>query len=274
MDLLAVNAVPRRRILLDKALAVLVDLLAVTAALAVVLLVFNVVVGLDIAPAALVAASLFSAALAMPFGALALLVGALTGRRGLAVAIPIGVAVVTFLVQTLAELADWLRPWRVLSPFHHAAVGDALSGNANVVGVVVLLCATGVDNSVHLFADTTRALPATDLDGRDLLVSCGAALHHLRVGFAALGWATMVRRLPDPAEPDHLAAVTFSRSRRPSRIAAPTAGASAPGRCPQIWYGCWSIGRRSTARSWCPPTIRATGSGSPQPSAPRRGSRE
>ncbi|MEO6084003.1 MAG: NAD(P)H nitroreductase [Umezawaea sp.] len=68
--------------------------------------------------------------------------------------------------------------------------------------------ATG-DSSVHLFADTERALPATDPDGRDLLISCGAALHHLRVGFAALGWATVVHRLPNPAEPDHLAAVTF-----------------------------------------------------------------
>jgi len=65
------------------------------------------------------------------------------------------------------------------------------------------------DSSVHLFADTDRTLPATDPDGRDLLVSCGAALHHLRVGFAALGWATTVHRLPNPAEPDHLAAVTF-----------------------------------------------------------------
>ena len=74
--------------------------------------------------------------------------------------------------------------------------------------------------SVHLFADRERHLSATDPDGRDLLVSCGAALHHLRVGFAALGWATMVRRLPDPADPDHLAAVTFfPRQASPDDIA-------------------------------------------------------
>lgn len=63
--------------------------------------------------------------------------------------------------------------------------------------------------SVHLFADRTRQVPATDPDGRDLVISCGAALHHLRVALAALGWHTIVRRIPNPAEPDHLAAVEF-----------------------------------------------------------------
>lgn len=63
------------------------------------------------------------------------------------------------------------------------------------------------DNSMHLFADPYRHLPITDPDGRDLLVSCGAALHHLRVAFAAVGWATTVHRVPNPAQPDHLAAV-------------------------------------------------------------------
>ncbi|WNV84811.1 Acg family FMN-binding oxidoreductase [Umezawaea sp. Da 62-37] len=66
------------------------------------------------------------------------------------------------------------------------------------------------DNSLHLFADRSRHLPATDPDGRDLLMSCGAALHHLRVGFAAAGWDTIVHRLPNPALPDHLAAVEFT----------------------------------------------------------------
>jgi nitroreductase len=63
------------------------------------------------------------------------------------------------------------------------------------------------DSTVHLMADRTRELPATDPDGRDLLLSCGAALHHLRVALAALGWAGDVHRIPNPAEPDHLAAL-------------------------------------------------------------------
>ena len=65
------------------------------------------------------------------------------------------------------------------------------------------------ENSVHLFADTSRMLPATDPDGRDLLLSCGATLHHLRVALAAQGWATIVTRLPNPNQPNHLAAIQF-----------------------------------------------------------------
>lgn len=65
-------------------------------------------------------------------------------------------------------------------------------------------------HSIHLYADPTRRLPETDPDERDLLVSCGAALHHLRVALAALGWSSRVHRLPNPAEPNHLAAIETS----------------------------------------------------------------
>jgi len=61
--------------------------------------------------------------------------------------------------------------------------------------------------SIHLMADPTRRLQIIDPDGRDLLLSCGAALHHLRISLAALGWRTTVHRIPNPRDPDHLAAV-------------------------------------------------------------------
>lgn len=60
--------------------------------------------------------------------------------------------------------------------------------------------------SLHLMADRTRWLRATDPDGRDLVMSCGAALHHLRVALAVHGWST-VDLLVDPAGRDHLAAL-------------------------------------------------------------------
>jgi nitroreductase len=63
------------------------------------------------------------------------------------------------------------------------------------------------DAGVHLYADFHRWLPATDSDGRDLVVSCGIVLHHLRVALAAAGVRAAVHRMPDPDRPDHLAAV-------------------------------------------------------------------
>lgn len=68
------------------------------------------------------------------------------------------------------------------------------------------------EESLHLYADQDRRLSETDPDGRDLLLSCGAALHHVRIGFAALGWQCEIHRLPNPAEPDHLASIELSQA--------------------------------------------------------------
>ena len=64
--------------------------------------------------------------------------------------------------------------------------------------------------SLHLYADPERQLPNTDPDGRDLILSCGTALHHCVVAFAAVGWRSKVTRLPNPAEPNHLASIELS----------------------------------------------------------------
>jgi nitroreductase len=62
-------------------------------------------------------------------------------------------------------------------------------------------------STVHLYGDLARWLPATDADGRDLVLSCGIVLHHLRIALAAAGIRASVHRVPNPDEPEHLAAV-------------------------------------------------------------------
>ncbi|MGE2715095.1 Acg family FMN-binding oxidoreductase [Mycolicibacterium litorale] len=64
---------------------------------------------------------------------------------------------------------------------------------------------------LKLFLDTDR-LVATDLSGREALLSCGAVLDHLRVAMAAVGWAVHVDRFPNPDDHRHLATVGFSPS--------------------------------------------------------------
>ena len=48
--------------------------------------------------------------------------------------------------------------------------------------------------ALELRADWSRQLIATDPDGHELLLSCGAALHHARVSLLAAGWRTSVDR--------------------------------------------------------------------------------
>jgi len=68
--------------------------------------------------------------------------------------------------------------------------------------------------SVHLMADRSRHLPACDPDERDLIIGCGAALHHLRTALASFGWHAEARLLPG-TDPDHLASVEMT-PREPS----------------------------------------------------------
>src|SRR5689334_15718765 len=64
------------------------------------------------------------------------------------------------------------------------------------------------DDAVELHADWNRHLVATDPDRRDLVLSCGAALHHLLVALAAQGVPARVERFPDAHDYGHLATVT------------------------------------------------------------------
>jgi nitroreductase len=95
-------------------------------------------------------------------------------------------------------------------------------------------------HSVHLYADLRRWLPATDADGRDLAVSCGAVLHHLRVALAAAGLAAEVHRLPNPDEEDHLAAITL-RPAAPAESDLGLARAVSARRTDRRRYGSWEV---------------------------------
>ena len=59
------------------------------------------------------------------------------------------------------------------------------------------------EHSLHLYSDPELHLPHTDPDARDMLLSCGAALNHCVVAFAALGWQSKVHRFPNPSDAHH-----------------------------------------------------------------------
>jgi hypothetical protein len=74
-------------------------------------------------------------------------------------------------------------------------------------------------DGADLYADHQRRLSVADPVGRELTISCGAALHHFQVAARAMGWAATVRRLPDAMAPALLAQVRLSPAVPPRRAA-------------------------------------------------------
>jgi len=98
------------------------------------------------------------------------------------------------------------------------------------------------DGVVELYADQGRRLSATDPDGRDLLISCGAALDHLVVTLAHAGLQATTLRFPDPENSAHLATVQVSGTRDAEAadgIPSPRSHRRRPG-CPVRPGSCWA----------------------------------
>lgn len=68
-------------------------------------------------------------------------------------------------------------------------------------------------NGLDLCADWSRRLPVVDPEHRELIMSCGAALMHLRLGIRYFGRADEVELLPDPRRPGVLARVRIGDPR-------------------------------------------------------------
>lgn len=69
------------------------------------------------------------------------------------------------------------------------------------------------NETLELFADRTRRLPVADPDGRNLVISCGAALHHAHEAGRVLGLGVRVEQEPAPEGSDLLARIHLSAGR-------------------------------------------------------------
>jgi hypothetical protein len=72
-------------------------------------------------------------------------------------------------------------------------------------------------SAVELRADPDRQLGQADPAGREMLISCGAALFGLRLGLRRLGFQPITEMLPDPAQPGLIARVRPGQRERASR---------------------------------------------------------
>ena len=142
LSLTATLPTTRWRIILDKSFA-----LAAQAFPAVLVTYLCVLVGrgfdLQVSGGALVGTSVAMLLLAVDFGALALLLGALTGSRGLALSVSSAAAAAAYLISSLAPAISWLHPFRFASPFYWALGNDPLQ-NDMPIGSALALGATAV----------------------------------------------------------------------------------------------------------------------------------
>jgi ABC-2 type transport system permease protein len=126
LDLLLSTPLSRTRIALEKLGAMCVELAALGLVLWLSLWIGARVFGMDVSVGHLAAATAALVLLAIVYGAVAFMLGAGTGRKGLAIGGAVALAVAAYLVNSLAALVDVLEPFQKASPFYHYAASDPL----------------------------------------------------------------------------------------------------------------------------------------------------
>ena len=114
LDLILVNPVSRRRVLLEKAGSLAAGVAGLAAVCAVALAAGAAVFGASVGTAGVVAACAGAVLLCVLHGYVALLVGTATGSRAAAIGAAAAVFVAGYLLQALAGLVSWLEPARAL----------------------------------------------------------------------------------------------------------------------------------------------------------------
>lgn len=142
LELVLAQPLSRTRIVLERAAAIGLLVLLLVAIHWVVLAVAGLLVDLRPPSGGLIAVHVSLLLLVLLFAALALAVGAATGRRGLAIGVSAAVGVVAYMLDSFGPLVDQLEPLRPLSPFYLYRGADPLSQGLDPLHAGVLAATT------------------------------------------------------------------------------------------------------------------------------------
>ena len=159
LDLLLANPISRRRLVLEKAAALVALLVLLSVVTFGSLAASTALAGVDVTLAHLAAATTQTALFALLYGAIALAVGAATGRHSLATGVAAGAAVAAYLANALGALVGSLKPLREASPFYQYSVVDPLRH-----GLVLVHTAPLVAGVVALIVVAVVTFDRRDLD--------------------------------------------------------------------------------------------------------------
>ena len=158
MELTLAHGVSRVRLVAERAAAVIVRLLALGAFAWLAVLAFNGPAGLDLDPAHVGAACAALTGLALLTAAVAMAVGALTGRRAAALGAAAGVAVAGYVLNAVANQNPDLAVLHRFSPYHWAYGARPLADGADWAGLAGLY-----GGALLLFLIATLALNRRDI---------------------------------------------------------------------------------------------------------------
>ena len=160
LDLLLSAPLSRTRIALEKLAAMCVEIVGLGLVLWLALWIGARVSSMEISAGNLAAAAAILVVLAIAYGAIAFMLGAATGRKGLAVGVTVALAVAAYLVNSLAALVDILEPFQKVSPFYHYAASDPLHQGLHPWHTLFLLAVGAAAATVGVFLFGRRDVAA------------------------------------------------------------------------------------------------------------------
>lgn len=139
LELTLAHGVTRQQVLRQRAASLVVQVgwLAAVVALAILAVTGPVALGIDAGQA--FAGALALAALALVFGGAALAAGAMTGRRVVALVAGVGVAVLSYLANTIGAMVDGFGWLQAVSPVHWAYADRPLANGVDWAGIGLLV---------------------------------------------------------------------------------------------------------------------------------------
>jgi ABC-2 type transport system permease protein len=153
LELVLSYPVRRRDAVLAKAVAVAVELALLGAAVVVALAVLDPLAGLDLSLEKLAEAVGGVILVALLYAWLGLAVAALTPSRALAIGVPAAAAAAGYLIGGLHDLAGWLDPFRVISPFWWLGQSPLRNGVDGVGALVVAAAALACLGAAAILID-------------------------------------------------------------------------------------------------------------------------
>jgi ABC-2 type transport system permease protein len=156
LDLLLAAPISRTNVMLQKIAALAVSIAVVVSGLWAGVQGAVWATAAEVAGTAIAAEMVQIAAMSFGFGALALLVGALTGRRGLSAGVAGAAAAASYLLHSLSGIVEALEPWRWVSLYYYYAASAPIMNGLNAAHLGVLIATSSVFGALAIWTFNRR----------------------------------------------------------------------------------------------------------------------